>query len=400
MENKQQPSKDLEGLLKTLGPKAGKQRREVIYGVYDSSKQSLFNRIDDFFIDHSKVPLEEKAYFFHLLAVMMDAGIPLVDSLKLLANRTKNERFHRVLYTIAYTVIQGKKLSDSLSRFPDIFGEMEVGIVRSGEAAGNLDKMLFRLSDQLDKSHELQIKLITASIYPIAVLVVLLLVSAGMLVWVVPSLVNLLKEGGLEEKDFPFATRFLIGLSALFASYWWAILLGAVILFLLARVYIGSENGRYKWDLFKLKFPVIGTLYRRVLVLRFISMLGILVEAGLPVVQALTIIATSLTSELYRLKMWEVISKVQQGERISTSLADAPFLFPETVTQMLAVGEQSASIGLISEKLGAHYDREIDNALKRLMSLFEPIMIVFVGFTVALLALAILTPIFRLSELV
>lgn len=397
---KEHAQKDVQDLLKAAGSRQKRKRREVIYGLYDRARQPLWVRIDDFMIDHSRVPLEEKAYFFHLLAVMIDAGIPLIQALKMLANRTRSERFRRVLNTCAYSVIQGKKFSEAMARFPDVFGEMEVGVVKSGEAAGNLDKMLFRLSEQLDKAHELQVKLITASVYPVVVLIVLVLVAAGMLLWVVPSLVNLLREGGLQDKDFPFATRFLIGLSAAFTEYWWAFLFAAIIGFAVFRVYVGSENGRFKWDLFKLKFPVVGTLRRRVLVLRFVSMLGILIESGLPVVQALKIIATSLNSELYRLKVWDVIAKVQQGDKISVSLANAPFLFPETVSQMIGVAEQSASIGLISEKIAAHYDREIDNALKRLTSLFEPIMIVFVGATVAILALAILTPIFQLSQLV
>ncbi len=400
MEDKKTPNKGIENLLKTFAAKTEKKRREVIYGVYDGARQPMHIRLEDFLIDHSRVPLQEKAYFFHLLAVMMDAGIPLVQALKMLANRTKNERFYRVLTTVAFNVIQGKKLSESMARFPDVFGDMELGIVRSGEAAGNMDKMLFKLSDQMDKTHELQMKLVTAAIYPIAVLFVLTLVAGGMLVWVIPSLTSLLMEGGLKESEFPPATRFIIGLSAVISGYWWAILLGGIILFLLLRVYIASDNGRYRWDLFKFKLPVVGAMLRKVLVLRFISTLGILIEAGLPVVQALTIIATSLNSEIYRLKVWEVIARVQQGQKISEALMDAPFLFPETVTQMLAVAEQTAAIGVISEKIAAHYDREIDNSLKRLTSLFEPIMIVFVGFTVAILALAILTPIFRLSQLV
>ncbi len=373
---------------------------EVIYGIYDGSKRSLFTRINDFFVDHSRVPLQEKAYFFQLLAVTTDSGIPTVQGVKMLAGRTKSERFRRILNTLAYNVTQGKTLSESMARFPDVFGELEVGVVKAGEAAGNLDKMLLKLSEQLSKSNELQIKLVTASIYPLAVLGVLVLASTAMLVWVIPTLVNLLIEGGLAEKDFPFATKFLIVVSRVFAGYWWAILFGLVIAFLLFKVMIGTENGRFKWDLFKLKMPVLGTLLKRVLVMRFVSMLGILVEAGLPLVQALTIVATSLNSELYRLKVFEVIARVQQGEKISASLMDTPFLFPETIVQMLAVGEQSASIGLIAGKIAKQYDLEIDNALKRLTSLFEPIMIVFVGLTVAVLALAILTPIFRLSQLV
>lgn len=373
---------------------------EVVYGVYDSSRQSFFIRLNDFLIDHSKVPLQEKAYFFQLLAVMVDAGIPPLQGVKILSTRTQSQRFRRILNTIAYSVGEGKTLSESMARFPDVFGELELGVVRAGEAAGNLDKMLMRLSEQLGKSNELRIKLITASIYPVAVLVVLALASSGMLIWVVPTLVNLLKEGGLAEKDFPFATLLLINISGFLGSYWWAVLMGLVIVFLLGRIIISSERGRYRYDLFKLQFPVVGSLIRRVLVLRFVSMLGILTEAGLPVVQSLTIVATSLNSELYRLKVYEVIAKVQQGEKISSSLKDTPFLFPETIVQMLAVGEQSASLGLISTKISKQYDLEIDNSLKRLTSLFEPIMIVLVGFTVALLALAILTPIFRLSQLV
>ena len=387
-------------LLKNFGAKGQRRGQEVIYGVYDSSKQPFFTRINDFFIDHAKVGLEEKAYFFHLMAVMVDAGIPIIQALKMLAARAKTERFRRVLNTIGFNVIQGKKLSESVARFPDVFGEMETGIIRAGEAAGNLEQMLFKLSEQLEKSHALQTKIITASVYPIAVLLVLVVVSAGMLMFVLPSLTGMLKEGGLKDSDFPWATQVLIAVSTILIGYWWAVLIGGFIFYMLFRVYVTSDSGRFRWDLFKLTAPIIGSLNRRILVLRFVSTLGILMEAGLPVINALTIIATSLNSEIYRLKVWELISKVQQGEKVSTGLADSPFLFPETVTQMLSVAEQSASMGSISQKIAEHYDMEIDNALKRLTALFEPLMIVMVGLVVALLALAILTPIFKLTSLV
>jgi type IV pilus assembly protein PilC len=395
-DNKKVPQVDR---LKAIGKKI-KPRRQVIYGIYDSSKQPIFTRLQDFWIDHGKVPLQEKAYFFHLLGVMIDAGVPLIQALQILANRTTNERFYRVLTTVAFSVIQGKKLSEAISRFPDVFGDMEIGVIRAGEAVGNLDKMLSKLSDQLDKTHDLQLKVTTASIYPVAVFTVLILVGAGMLIWVVPSLLNLLKEGGMAESEMPGPTVFLLNLSNALANYWWAIIACCIIAYLFFKVYVASDDGRYRWDFFKLRVPVIGVLIRKIMVLRFISMLGILIEAGLPVIQGLTIIATSLNNELYRLKVWQVIARVQQGEKISTSLNDESFLFPETVTQMLAVAEQSAAIGVVCDKMSAHYDKEIDNAIKRLTSLFEPIMIVFVGFSVALLALAILTPIFSLSQLV
>lgn len=141
-------------------------RRNVVYGVYDSSGQGILTRIDDFFIDHSHVSLQEKAYFFHLLAVMIDSGISVMQAMNILAGKTGSVRFARILNTIAANLKRGVQLSQAMSHFPDVFGEMELGVVKSGEAAGNLDKMLFKLASELDKSNTLQIKLVTASIYP------------------------------------------------------------------------------------------------------------------------------------------------------------------------------------------------------------------------------------------
>ncbi len=401
MDNQKNHKEDkLDRMLNRYGGKDGRSNRDVIYGLYDSSRQSIFTRLNDWLVDHTRVPLDEKVNFFNLLAVMADSGIPLITALKILSNRTRHERFRRIVMTIAYNVVQGKKFSESLAGFPGVFTEMEIGVIKAGEAAGNLDKMLFKLSEQLEKSQDLQIKIITASVYPAAVFVVLLAVASGMLVFVIPSLTGLLKEGGLKEEDFPFATLLLMSVSGFIANYWWLILIGLVFFIMFFRIYKTSEGGRFRWDLFKLRVPVVGPLIRKIIVLRFIGTLGILMEAGLPVVQALSIIATSMTNEIYKIKIWEVIAKVQQGKKISQGLSDVPFLFPETVTQMLSVAEQTASMGKISQKIAAHYDREIDNSLKRLTSLFEPIMIIMVGVVVALLALAILTPIFKLSSLV
>ncbi len=389
-----------ESFLKKLTSLGGQKKTDVIYGLYDSANQPTGTRLNDFLIDHSRVSLQEKAYFFQLLAVMVDAGIPLIQSLKMLAGRAGSERFRRVINTTAFTVSQGKTLSDSMARFSDVFSEVETGIVRAGEAAGNLDKMLNRLAEQEVRSHELQVKLVSAMVYPTVVLIVLFLAASGMLVWVIPTLVRLLTEGGLKQVDFPVTTRLLIYFSNLMMHYWWAVFMGIVLVILLIRFYLTTENGRYHWDFLKLKIPVVGALLRKVFVLRFVSIFGILIESGLPVVNALTIVASALQNQIYRLKMFEVIAKVSQGEKISKNLAETPFLFPETVVNMLAVGEQSASIGFIAGKVARQYDMEIDYALKRLMSLLEPLLVIFVGFSVALLALAILTPIFRLTQLV
>lgn len=399
-QKKSESSDKVKSLLSDISKKGRRKKETAIYGIYDNRNESLFTRINDFLIDHTRVSLKEKAYFFHLMAVMIDAGIPMLQTLRVLANKTENLRFQRILNTLVYSTSSGTSLSNSMSRFPDVFTDAELGIIKAGEAAGNLNKMLFRLSQQTEKSHALQVKLITAATYPIIVLLVLVGIATGMMIWIVPTLTNLLTEGGLSEDQFPVATKILIGTSGFIGSYWWLVIIVGIITYSLYKVYRGTEVGRFQSDYFKLRVPIVGTLMRKVLVLRFVSLLGILIEAGLPVLKTLQIIGSSIDSAPYRVKIWEVIKKVQAGEKISANLEDAPFLFPETVTQMLGIAEESAAIGSISQKIADHYDREIDHSLKRLTALFEPLMIVFVGVVVALLALAILMPIFDLTSLV
>lgn len=378
--------------VKTVRPE------EVIYGVYNNSNASWSARLNDFLIDHSKVKLKDKSYFFHMLAVMVDAGIPIVKSVRSLANRAENKRLRRILATVAHNAEGGANLSDAMSRFEEVFDESEVGIVKSGEATGRLHTMLFKLSERLDKRHDLYMKLWGAAIYPIAVLSVLILVAVGMLIWVLPTLINLLKEGGVAEDQLPFATRFLIGMQSGLINYWWAILIVIFAVYGMVNVYVKSSYGATKADYLKLKIPLVGNLLRRLYVLNFISMLGILIDAGLPVIKALSITGNALQNRIYKLKVQEVINQVHMGGKISESLSDTEFLFPGELTQMIAIGEQSASIGKVAEKISDQYQKEIDNTLKKLTSVFEPVMILVVGTFVAILALAIMAPIFNLSS--
>ena len=387
-------------LLNQIQGKAAKKKETVIYGLYDNRNAALFTKINDFMIDHSSVGLKEKAYFFHLMAVMIDAGIPMLRTLEVLSGNTDNPRFQRVINTLVHSTSEGQSISDSMARFPDIFTEAEVGVIKAGEVAGNLNKMLFQLSIQLEKSHDLQTKLITAATYPVVILLALVGIVIAMMVWVVPTLTRLLNEGGLSEDQYPLPTKILIAISSAISGYWWLIILIFVGIYALYRVYKSTPTGKFQIDYVKLRIPIVGALMRKVLVLRFISLLGILIDSGLPVLKALQIIGGSIDNELYKLKTWEVIKDVQVGGKISDSLALTPFLFSETVVQMLNIGESSASVGSISQKVGLYFDREISHTLKRLTSLFEPIMILFVGAVVALLALAILLPIFNLTSLV
>jgi len=183
-------------------------------------------------------------------------------------------------------------------------------------------------------------------------------------------------------------------------DFWWLILIVLFGAFGVFKMYVSTSYGAVKWDYMKLRIPVIGGLLRRLYVLRFVNMLGLLVESGLPVIRSLKIIGGALSSRLYKLKTQEVINVVKDGGKISDSLADSEYLFAPEVAQMIRVGEKSASLGKISVKISSQYQREIDNSLKKISSVFEPIMILFVGLFVGLLALAVMAPIFNLSTLI
>lgn len=391
-----------ESLKQELIDKMKGQKRKtgnhIVYGIYNNANLGVWVRINDFLVDRTKVTLKDKSYFYHMLAVMVDAGIGLVPALYSLSQRTENQRFMRVLNTIAYHTEQGKSLSENMKQFEDVFDESEIGIVKSGEATGRLDDMLFKLSKKLDDKYELNMKLWGAAIYPIVVLGVLVVVATIMLVWVFPTLLSLFANEGTEISQMPLATRLLVYIQTAVVDYWWLILLILGGIYAGFTAYRSTESGRNNIDRWVLDVPIFGSMLRKVYVLRFVDMIGLLIDAGIPVLQVLEIVGNSFANNVYRIISQEIIEGVRKGEKISENMEKYELLFPAEVVQMIRVGEASASIGKVCDKISIQYQKEIDNALKRLTAVFEPVLIVTVGLFVALLAMAIMGPIFNLSS--
>jgi len=387
----------IDDILSSLGELKDTASGSIVYGVTDRSKQPFWVRWNDFFIDRQRVPLKEKAYFFHLLAVMLDAGIPMLGALKLLSQKTSHERFRRVIATMAYHVESGRPLSAVMSKFPMVFEEAEVGVVKSGEAIGRLDQMLTRLSNQVERTYEIHLKLRGALTYPVVVIVVLLLATLLVMTMVVPQLQQFFDQSGV---DLPLLTRVVVGASGFLLKFWWGFALALLFLFVFGNLYQNTQFGELRFDYWKLKLPFVGPLMQRSIIAKFVRMLGVLASSGLPINQSLRILSESLDNVLYEMKIREVVVRVEHGDKISESLATTPFLFPSTVTQMLSIGESSATLDQASEKLADHYEREIEHSIKNLTTILEPLVIVLVGGAVAVLALAILGPVFSLSELI
>lgn len=369
----------------------------VIYGVYDNRQRPFWVRISDFFIDRQRISLKEKAYFFHLLGVSLDAGMTLLKALHVLADKNRNERLRRVLSTLVYEMENGKSFSEAMGRFPDVFSEAEIGLVKSGEATGDLYKMLLRLSDQLDQDHELTLRMRTALVYPLTVILVLVIAMTVVVLWVVPNLTQFFGE---LDADLPLATRAMLWASYFISDYWWVILIVFLVGLIFYNLYVRTEEGRFRWDLFKLRMPIFGRLYQKFVLARLVRLLGVLMGAGLPIRHVLQILGRSAQNDLYRRKLEEVLTHVEEGKGIAESLKGSDMLFPDMLVHVLEVGERSANLEKSAQKLALHYDHEIEHSLKEVTSILEPVAIVLVGLAVLFFALAILGPVFSLSELV
>src|SRR3989339_726873 len=211
--------KDLsvEELLNSLGEnETVSSSEQVVYGVSDRSKESFWVRLNDSWIDRQKVPLKEKAYFFHLLAVMLDAGVPMLRALTVLAKKTTHPRFRRVIATLAHQVEDGRHLSESMAKFPTVFEEAEIGVIKSGETIGHVDLMLERLSSQLDRSYDVQLKLKGALMYPAVVVSLLIAATLIVMTFVIPKLQVFFEESGV---PLPFLTKIVLGASQITLHY-------------------------------------------------------------------------------------------------------------------------------------------------------------------------------------
>ncbi len=387
----------VDDILNSYGEIAKDSAEQVVYGVTDRSKQPFWVRLNDALVDRSGVPIKEKSYFFHLLSVMLDAGVPMLHSLTILSEKSTNERFRRVIATMAHYVEGGRPLSEAMSKFPTVFDDAEIGVVKSGEAIGRLDQMMAKLSKQLERTYNIQLKVRGAMTYPIVVLTVLAIATLVVMTLVIPKLEVFFDDSGV---TLPWLTEIVMGASHFMSEFWWVFVLGIMIFGVLGNLFVSTRSGRLKFDYWMLKIPFIGPLLQQSLITKFVRLLGVMAASGLPIHKALKILGDSMGNMLYKMKVREVVHGVEKGGKISENLSTTPFLFPSTVTQMLSIGENSATLDQACDKLADHYELEIEHSIKNMTTVMEPALIVFVGVAVAVLALAILGPVFSLSELV
>jgi len=333
--------------------------------------------------------------FSRQLATMIDSGLSILRALAILAEQTESKAMAKVVAAMKVDIEQGLSFSQAVSRHPKIFPPLYVAMVRAGETGGVLDEVMTRLASTLEKQLELRAKIKSAMTYPIVVFAIVVLIVAGMLLFVVPMFEGMYKDMG---GTLPLPTRVLIGLSGILTKIWWllAILIaGGVFAF---RRWLATPAGRLRWDRFKLRVPIFGSLLQKTALARFSRTLAALIRSGVPIMESLDIVRETAGNAVVATALADARERVRLGESVSVALTND--VFPPMVVQMIAVGEETGAVDHMLEKIADFYDSEVESTVDALTSLIEPGLMVFMGVAVGGMVIALYLPMFNLINLV
>ena len=343
----------------------------------------------------SGVTPKELQIFTRQLATMIDAGLPLVQCLDILAGQTENKIFSTHLYQIKGSVESGSTFSDALRKHPKIFDDLFVNLVAAGEVGGILDTILNRLAAYIEKNVKLKAAVKSAMVYPIGVLVVAIGVIGVMMGKVIPTFENMYKE--FDGAKLPGPTKFVMSISHGFIDQWYLFVGGALALAGLIMLGLRTNRGREILDRLLLRLPVMGSVLRKIVVARFTRTLGTLLSSGVPILDALDICARTSGNREVAKAILHSRTRISEGQDMAGPLAETK-VFPSMVTQMIGVGEQTGAMDQMLQKIADFYEDEVDTAVAAMTSLIEPIMMAFLGIVVGGLIIAMYLPVFDLAS--
>jgi type IV pilus assembly protein PilC len=343
-----------------------------------------------------KVKTRDIVIFTRQFATMINAGLPLVQSLSILAAQTENKTLAGVTRAVVYDVESGNTLADAFSKHPKAFSDLYVNMVAAGEAGGILDTILLRLATFLEKNDALVRKVKGAMVYPGVIFCVAGLAIAVLLIFVIPTFQNMFASANLE---LPLPTRIVIGMSNFLIHFWWAIGLAIGGMIFAVKRYYATAPGRLMIDRMLLKAPVLGDVVRKSAVSRFTRTLGTLVSSGVSILEGLEITAKTSGNQVVHDAVMASRQSIAGGETIAAPL-ERSAVFPPMVISMIAVGEQTGGLDEMLSKIADFYDEEVDVAVSALLSLMEPVMIVVLGVIVGGMVVAMYLPIFDMMNAV
>ncbi len=338
-----------------------------------------------------KTSKKDLAIFSRQMAVMLESRVPVIQSLTSLAVQIRKEAFREKILKISQMVEEGSPLSEAFGTYPDTFSVFYVSLVKSGEASGKISKSLYYLSEHLEREYDIESQLKGAMIYPIFVLCVLFVVLLIAMIGVMPKLVDLLKETTVKP---PFFTTLVIGFYDFLRGYGWILLVSFFMLIGFLIYYLRTDKGKKHFDRISLKIPFLGDILQKTFLTRFSESISTLVSAGLSINKALQITRDTITNDVYKKIISEVEKDVSEGEKISSVLIKYPKHVPVFVVQMIKVGEETGKLDKTLMEIVNFYQKEIKRAVDTFTALLEPILIVFLGVVVGLLAVSVLAPLY------
>ncbi len=339
------------------------------------------------------ISAKELAVFTRQFSVMIDAGLPLVQCLEILASQQENKLFQKVLTGTRASVEGGSNLSAAMKQYPKVFDPLYSNMVEAGETGGILDTILQRLSTYIEKNVKLKAAVKSALIYPIGVLSIAGGVIVLLLWKVVPIFATLFAGLGV---DLPLPTKIVIGMSNFVGSIFGLLIVVGIVAGIFGlKIWYGTPQGRYFLDSVILKLPVLGILMRKIAVARFTRTLGTLISSGVPILEGLDITARTSGNAVVEKALFQVRKSLEEGKSLTEPLKESA-VFPGMVTQMIAVGEQTGAMDAMLQKIADFYEDEVDVAVKDLLTALEPIMIVFLGIVVGGVVISMYLPLFTL----
>jgi type IV pilus assembly protein PilC len=363
-----------------------KQRLSVVKIDQDASKK----------IGKGSIKTRDVVIFTRQFSTMINSGLPLVQALTILAEQTDNKALAEVTRKVVFDVESGNTVADALSKHPRAFTNLYVNMVAAGEAGGILDTILMRLATFLEKNDALVRKVKGAMIYPTVIMSVAAIAVVTLLIFVIPVFAGMFASGGMA---LPLPTRIVIGASGFLKAYWWIIGAVGIVGGYTLKKYYASNNGKLVIDRIMLRVPVLGDVLRKSAVSRFTRTLGTLISSGVSILEGLEITAKTAGNRVIQDAIMQSRSSIAGGDTIAQPLQKSK-VFPPMVISMIAVGEQTGGLDEMLSKIADFYDEEVDAAVSNLLSLLEPIMIVFLGVVVGGMVVAMYLPIFDMVNAV
>ncbi len=365
---------------------------DLSYHVLTIRQAKSGNSLKEAFSNMQRVKLRDLVMFSRQFATMIDAGLSVVKCLDILQKQTRNPKMKEVIGEVKRDVAGGMSLTEALQKHPKIFSPLYVNMIRSAEAGGILDLVLDRLSGFLEKEQETRNKIKSAMTYPAVVFCFAMLMVMGLLFFVLPKFKGIFETMGL---DLPLTTKILLNSSTYMQRYWYIGLVLTVGSVVLLKMFARTDRGKLAIDSAKLRVPIFGDLILKTCVSRFARTFGTLISSGVPVLRALEIVSETAGNRVIADTVVRASRSIKEGEKISTPLFGSK-IFPVMVTQMIAIGEETGRLDQMLTKVSNFYDDEVDNTLKSLTSLIEPLMIVGLGLIVGFIAVSVISPIYSL----